>query len=716
MESISYLTDLQYLTPDGHPQFHPAERFSLVKSGVIFQRYCRNGLKYDVAISWLQKAVRRGLLMEALYCAHHITDLGRIFASHLLNRLAVMISEDIGASQPGLPRAFAPVYSELVRNRSDPEWRPKLVSLIATMCRAQKSRLACLTCSIHRTSPEIDVSEEAQDSRLERFRAALKDRDYEECSRHLIAAHLGGGELKRGHRLRSPRLKSKRKEIYLYWDELLKGGHPDVKALLVLFEAPIEEKLLFAVHALVIAVYDPGERLAEEHDAPTELPEWDEISGSSFPVMNDAIDMHTFDGRWHLGRDKAFFLERGSRVEPHRPIGPELEYHATLLAKARLESGRFESTQARPRPYQSELIDAAADYLARRRTGWLVMACGTGKTRTSYWITYRDPRPRNVLVVTPYLGVLAQFYRVWSALHTESGRSNLSGIFASSFDHPPKSDCSYYNTLSKKRDREWFFAMLTENANRPEAEKRDLTLFTTYAGLKHLPESFLLERTFDLAVYDEAHHLKAADMPDASRQLLLTATPPKDFRDFGGVIGEYGLGQAISDGHLTDYEVTVERLDPSTRSLVEFLDRLGAGCRRVIVFSKTNQRSQELCELAEQTRAWKGNCFYLDHKMTGRKRTELFRSFQECKRAIVFNCAVLAEGIDFPDCDGVYFESGYTSYTRVIQGVGRCLRLSTGKRAARVYMTYTNEDDYRYVDKRLKILADKHDLLLTGEK
>ena len=63
---------------------------------VVCPQYCDNNVYYDIMISWIQKSIRRGNLKEALYCAYHIYNSGGVHISHMINRLILIASEDIG--------------------------------------------------------------------------------------------------------------------------------------------------------------------------------------------------------------------------------------------------------------------------------------------------------------------------------------------------------------------------------------------------------------------------------------------------------------------------------------------------------------------------------------------------------------------------------------------------------------------------------------------
>ena len=131
MQSLDFLIDKGLIDQDQRPirQIGPIK---IVRHGVIMQQLCRNGLRYDIAVSWLQKAIRRGLVHDALYCAYQIADLcttddthklieGGMFVSHLLNRLMTIMSEDIGPAEPAITQLCVPIYLKIHRNYDDME-------------------------------------------------------------------------------------------------------------------------------------------------------------------------------------------------------------------------------------------------------------------------------------------------------------------------------------------------------------------------------------------------------------------------------------------------------------------------------------------------------------------------------------------------------------------------------------------------------------------
>lgn len=68
-----------------------------------------NGHSTFVLKSWLQKAIRRGLAEDALYCAVQLDLAG--FPGAVWNTINHAISEDIGLEEPNLPAVIGQLYA-----------------------------------------------------------------------------------------------------------------------------------------------------------------------------------------------------------------------------------------------------------------------------------------------------------------------------------------------------------------------------------------------------------------------------------------------------------------------------------------------------------------------------------------------------------------------------------------------------------------------------
>lgn len=680
--------DLRPIPPDGE--------ISIVKNGVIFQGKCRNGLPYDIAVSWLQKAIRRGLCEQAWYCAYHIAELGKkIFRSHLLNRLIVILSEDIGPAEPGLAVQIEELYTEAkllepvpdedgtFHNQDELIRRMKrvILEMVYLLCKAKKSRI---------TDWLIHVNEGVDDEREESYgdladtvcwaiqtcRGKIKSDEWIQVS------YTCKGE---NYSLK------KRLEIYHLWNVLLDmssdtESYDDVVALLKLFMyRGCEYGFLHLVHAITLCFLDDHMPERRCIPVPALVPSWEGVGQYDFPILNDAVDKHTFYGRTYLGRTSLDFMRFGSKLENWYPFPGEKE----MIKQITDEIDPPEVEDSVPREYQAQIVDQVTEHLRVDPAGWLLMACGTGKTKTSYWCV-KDlcdqamvGQKRLIVVVTPFLVILRQFYNSWAAMNRMHKNKVMSGILASCTDSFDRDPYTNYEYITRKTVRQF--------VNLPYDTR---IIFTTYSSILTLMEVGVAP---DITIYDEAHHLKQHKRFGCGYEIFLTATPHKYGFSYGDVMAKYNLRNAIDDGYLTPYEIGVMQYDDKIECLRYIMSRH----KKAIVYCKTNDEARCLQELwqIEETEV---PSFFVYCKTPKRERTKIFEQYKRAKTAVIFNCAILGEGVDFTDCDSIFIASGYMSPTKVVQAACRPLRLREGKDNAGIYIY---DDGDKKVNKRISGMA-----------
>jgi len=95
------------------------------------------------AVSALQKTIRRGLEVEALYWAAEIETR---YAGYLWRRLKIIANEDIGLAAPQvlvLVHSLQEQYDEAkARRNGPPDYRLMLANAVLALCRSPKTRTA----------------------------------------------------------------------------------------------------------------------------------------------------------------------------------------------------------------------------------------------------------------------------------------------------------------------------------------------------------------------------------------------------------------------------------------------------------------------------------------------------------------------------------------------------------------------------------------------
>jgi len=675
MDNPQQLIDRKLLLPGRYP-VPPKSPITVLENGVIFQKYCYNGMPYDIAVSWLQKAIRQGLTEQALHCAYEMYSLGKIFRSHLLNRLIIITSEDVGAAEPDLVQRITELYfaskqinTADISAADECSLQENIIEMIVKLSAARKSRMADWL--LH-----YDSSEYGYEFEPFTLLGAL-----DQCEWYLQNPETEdnvGVELNYTESDGTDVVTHKKLSVYNLWQELLCMVDPmhynDVVCLLKVFMyRGAEYGLLHLAHAMCIT-YVANTPMPRKNWANMDYPNWSSLEDLRFPILNRAIDKHTQWGRKYLGRTEYDFVLFGSALNNWVPLEGEKDMRGHFLKYCNKPGVDL----SQPRDYQQAIIDNAKTYYQSEDAGWLVMACGAGKTKTAFWIQQqRDPNYS--IVVLPYLEILKQFLVVWSAMGNAVGKTYHYGIMASTRKGFKMSKYMTYGYIDNKKQYNTFCDISSRKI-----------LFVTYNSMKKL---ITWKPTPDFVVYDEAHHYSSKHAIENTKSLFLTATP-KSLIDPAKLVGFYHLEKAIAKGHLTDYRIYALDKDGDTSEHLDSVFQIG---KKVIVYSRTVAGAIELYHEATESCF---ECFFMDANTPQEMRDTIFEKFQEeGTKAAIFNCATLGEGVDLPACDTIFIHSGYNSPQRVVQAFGRPLRLYLGKQQANIFI---KED--KHFEKKLKAL------------
>lgn len=396
---------------------------------------------------------------------------------------------------------------------------------------------------------------------------------------------------------------------------------------------------------------------------------------------------------------------------------------------------------ATPRDYQREAIDAVIAGFNTANRGQLIMACGSGKTVTSLFITEKLAAERT-LVLVPSLSLLKQTMRVWQtrrqipfdALPVCSDETVGRGVDS------PVTDVSELG-VPVTTDPQEIAAFLRRQGPR--------VAFSTYQSSPQIAAACALDGVpgFDLVVADEAHRVAGPVSSDFAtvldeaaikvrRRLFMTATPryftgrvikaaqDADFEvasmddetKFGTVFHRLTFSEAIERGLLTDYRVAIVGVDSATykrwadngtvvtRDGKEVTDaRTLAGqiglakamskydLHRTISFHSRVSRAREFAAEMPEVIAWMpadqrpNGALWARHasgEMSAGQRHILLQRLSQLddgERGLLTNARCLSEGVDVPALDGVAFIDPRRSEIDIVQAVGRAIRNSKDK-------------------------------------
>ena len=194
----------------------------------------------------------------------------------------------------------------------------------------------------------------------------------------------------------------------------------------------------------------------------------------------------------------------------------------------------------------------------------------------------------------------------------------------------------------------------------------------------HLLQSLKFQAIF----VDEAHHPLPSGMPKYKDlyRFSATHTDEPDFR--------YTMGQAIDEGVLCDYDITVPAVTEHHAyvCLADLLLKQAGRFRRVLAYCNSISEAKMFQMVLEELglAAWHINA------ATSRKRRmaaiEEFSGDLTKPVHVMVSVEVLGEGINIPNADTCIFVEPRNSYRSVIQAIGRVLRHHPSKTLAHIVL------------------------------
>lgn len=455
------------------------------------------------------------------------------------------------------------------------------------------------------------------------------------------------------------------------------------------------------------------------------------VSASSTQIFSNRLLIATTD---KLSTNAIRTLRENSvtRVLLSQLMESEVKWPRTVQELQPTEISKFE-----PRDHQANAIKNVNSSFQSADRGMLVMACGTGKTLTSLWIS-EALQSTTTLVLVPSLSLLSQTLRQWAA------NSNT--------DWKYLCVCSD-ETVNKDLDQsimnvdELPFPVTTDTKeiNKFLLSGGKQVVFSTYNSLPRVIEAQKVTGSaFDLAIMDEAHRLTGQNFGygyeslddeklKAKKKLFMTATPRTfssslrtkaeelgvqvnsmdDEKLFGKVFHNLSFGEAIQGNLLSDYQVVV--IGVTNEDVKELIDKrafvsmsddnittdaytlatqLGLAkaaeqynLRRTISFHSRVKSAEHFAKTyPDVAKSLKGKGQHTSNFITGsmsatekRLRIASLEQGSAENKTLLTNARCLTEGIDVPSLDGVAFIDPRQSQIDIVQAVGRAIRLSESK-------------------------------------
>lgn len=422
------------------------------------------------------------------------------------------------------------------------------------------------------------------------------------------------------------------------------------------------------------------------------------------------------------------------------------------------------------RNYQKTAISNSVAYFKDHDRGKLIMAPGTGKTFTSLKIAealMKDQKKHQfyVLYLVPSIQLLTQTLFNWN--NDVSDDIHMTSFSVVSDNKANKKKGKDDDTLGAKDvgfEPTTNVEELVSNfkyAKKIDTGNEMTVVFSTYQSIDVIhkaQEQGIPE--FDLIIADEAHRTTGATKlgedsaftevhsnknVQGKLRLYQTATPKiydanakrkaeensivvssmDDEERYGKEIFRLGFGDAVAQGYLTDYKVTVLAVNESyinkdmqrvmaadNQLKVDDIGKIigvwnamvkrdgitgeitGAPMKRAIAFTDTIKHSKAISDEfetvvneyldAQSTDSFQVDVHHVDGKLNALQKEEQIDwladdSVEDNHARVLSNVRFLTEGIDVPNLDAIIFFSPKKSQVDIVQAVGRIMRCAEGK-------------------------------------
>ena len=187
---------------------------------------------------------------------------------------------------------------------------------------------------------------------------------------------------------------------------------------------------------------------------------------------------------------------------------------------------------------------------------------------------------------------------------------------------------------------------------------------------------------FEAGFVDEGHHPMPPGMPSCKHLFKFSATHK------GGVDFRFSLGEAIEQGVLCEYDLTV----PVTTEghpyicLANLLLSQAGRFRRVLAYCNSIAEAKRFQQVLDITglAAW-----HINGHTARKARTRVMNEFSgELQKPVhvLVTVQVLGEGVNIPNADTCMFVEPRSSYVSIIQAIGRVLRPHSTKPLSHVVL------------------------------
>lgn len=406
-----------------------------------------------------------------------------------------------------------------------------------------------------------------------------------------------------------------------------------------------------------------------------------------------------------------------------------------------------------PKAHQERAIENAQKYFIdeENNRGKLIMACGSGKSLTAYWIANKL-NAQNIIVAVPSLALIKQTLEVWTR-ESIANNIEINWLAVCSDDTVPEleNDVIMSTTKDLGIDVSTNIDYITNWLNNKNHHNRTI-IFTTYqSGDVITKASQNANFKYDFGIMDEAH--KTVGLKDSlfsrllfdeniaiSKRLFMTATERRYKGNSDEIVSMDNIEIYGEDFELLTFKEALESNPPilcdykiismmvtkkEIQSLIEnnnylkpqnenYTKEIEAeilastvalhkaikkyNIKHTISFHSSIERakffqSQEVIFRKSFKEYTNLETFHVSGNTPTTKRKKIINDFVNADKSLITNARCLTEGVDVPNIDCVLFSDPKNSTIDIVQAVGRALRLSKNKEFGYVLVPILIDDE-----------------------
>jgi superfamily II DNA or RNA helicase len=161
------------------------------------------------------------------------------------------------------------------------------------------------------------------------------------------------------------------------------------------------------------------------------------------------------------------------------------------------------------------------------------------------------------------------------------------------------------------------------------------------------------------------------------------------------------IREMIDKGYISDYNVIIPifKNDQTDENFCKYILKFN----HMIIYCENCEEGKKINDMLNKLQ--KNSSQYLDCKTKKSERKNIIKNFKEGSIPFLVNVRILIEGFDASITQGVVFYHLPTKDTKVIQIVGRSLRLHPLKKYAKIILPFCKDEDDKNISKFLTILS-----------